>query len=238
MASETLSSNNQNIQDLIQAFKNASSRKRRNLVPLIEKRTEELSEIAPSFISSFDREGDDWAPGFILQVLNRYQKNLLVNILKPYDGNWLLTPSAVGIDYLPLQEFLLEEKFEEADRFTSSKLRELAGTNAIDRGYVYFSEVQTISGIDLLTLDRLWVVYSQAKFGFSVQARILDSLGGLYEKLWSRIGWKNEGVWTRYPKSFNWSIDAPEGHMPLVNQLRGVRLMDSLLNHSSSFSRR
>jgi hypothetical protein len=26
-------------------------------------------------------------------------------------------------------------------------------------------------------------------------------------------------------------MDAPEGHMPLVNQLRGVRLMDALLNH-------
>ncbi len=54
---------------------------------------------------------------------------------------------------------------------------------------------------------------------------------GRYDKLWPRIGWKKDGVWTRYPKSFNWSIDAPNGHMPLVNQLRGVRLMDSLLNH-------
>ena len=26
-------------------------------------------------------------------------------------------------------------------------------------------------------------------------------------------------------------MEAPEGHMPLVNQLRGVRLMDALLQH-------
>ena len=38
-------------------------------------------------------------------------------------------------------------------------------------------------------------------------------------------------MWTRYPGSFTWSLEAPEGHLPLVNQLRGVRLMDALLSH-------
>ena len=55
--------------------------------------------------------------------------------------------------------------------------------------------------------------------------------GGRYDKLWPRIGWKKDGIWTRYPKAFNWSIEAPNGHMPLVNQLRGVRLLDALLKH-------
>ena len=35
-----------------------------------------------------------------------------------------------------------------------------------------------------------------------------------------------------------WSLEAPEGHMPLVNQLRGVRLMDALLNHPALQQRR
>ena len=52
-----------------------------------------------------------------------------------------------------------------------------------------------------------------------------------WEQLWPQIGWKNEGSWTRYPGAFTWSHDAPEGHMPLVNQLRGVRLMDAYLRH-------
>ena len=126
---------------------------------------------------------------------------------------------------------MLNESYEDADRFTSSKLRELAGEKAVKRGYVYFSEVESIPSIELSTLDKLWVVYSRGKFGFTVQAKILDSLGGRYDKLWPRIGWKKDGIWTRYPKAFNWSIEAPNGHMPLVNQLRGVRLMDALLNH-------
>ena len=45
------------------------------------------------------------------------------------------------------------------------------------------------------------------------------------------MGWKLNGTWTRYPGSFTWSLSAPEGHLPLVNQLRGVRLMDALLSH-------
>ena len=41
----------------------------------------------------------------------------------------------------------------------------------------------------------------------------------------------------RYPSSFCWSLKAPDGHMPLVNQLRGVRLMDSILRHPSIANR-
>ena len=148
-------------------------------------------------------------------------------------SSWFSAPSEVGIDYSQLQKYLLNESYEDADRFTSSKLRELAGEKAVKRGYVYFSEVESIPVVDLSTLNKLWIVYSRGKFGFTVQAKILDSVGGRYDKLWPRIGWKKDGIWTRYPKAFNWSIEAPNGHMPLVNQLRGVRLMDSLLKHQA-----
>jgi len=96
---------------------------------------------------------------------------------------------------------------------------------------VYYSEVPAFAAADLETLDRLWLVYSQGRFGFSVQLRLLRSLAGRWEQLWPRLGWKQGGVWTRYPGSFTWSLEAPEGHLPLVNQLRGVRLMDALLAH-------
>jgi len=84
---------------------------------------------------------------------------------------------------------------------------------------------------DLETIDRLWTIYSTGRFGFSIQAKILKSVGEKYELMWPKIGWKKEGLWTRYPGSFCWSLDAPDGHMPLINQLRGVRLMDSILRH-------
>jgi len=194
-------------------------------------RVEELLGLDSSLMSGFDSSKCDWTPGFILQLIHKTDENFIKNTLNCNDLSWFDAPSDVGIDYSPLQRYLLNECYEDADRFTSSKLRELAGEKAVKRGYVYFSEVESIPSIDLLTLDKLWVVYSRGKFGFTVQAKILDSLGGRYDKLWPRIGWKKDGIWTRYPKAFDWSIEAPNGHMPLVNQLRGVRLMDALLNH-------
>ena len=76
---------------------------------------------------------------------------------------------------------LLQQNFEEADRFTSARLRELAGDKAVSRGYVYFSEVDSIPVIDLTTLNKLWIIYSRGKFGFTVQAKILNSVGGRYD---------------------------------------------------------
>ncbi len=233
MAVDTLNSKDQNIVELLEAFKGASERKRRSFLPILEQRVDELLGLGSSVMSVFSSEDNDWAAGFILQVIHKRDESFIKSNLNCQDLSWFSSPSEVDFDYSFLQQALLSARYEEADRFTSSKLRELAGEKAISRGYVYFSEVASIPGIDLVTLDKLWIVYSQGKFGFSVQAKILDSVDGRYEKLWPRIGWKKDGVWTRYPKAFDWSIQAPDGHMPLVNQLRGVRLMDSLLNHPS-----
>jgi hypothetical protein len=187
-------------------------------------------------LAPFDREGDEWAAGWILQTLHRHQP-LDVSSLLGSSGGWFTTGSESDLDYTPLQQALLEERFEDADRFTSAFLRKLAGEQAERRGYVYFSEVLPMRGLDLVTIDRLWIAYSQGRFGFTVQARLLATLSGRYDKLWPRIGWKQEGVWTRYPNAFDWSLKAPEGHMPLINQLRGVRLIDALLTHPSLVAR-
>ncbi|WP_269623123.1 GUN4 domain-containing protein [Prochlorococcus marinus] len=237
MPSETADSNIMPIEELLEKFSIGSLRQRRRFINPIEERSSELTKLGDTLLESFDKEGDNWSAGWILQVLQRHQKEFLSEILNKNSLGWFKAPSGKGIDYGPLQLSLLEERFEDADRITTSSLRELAGPNALERGYVYFSEVESIDGIDLTTLDRLWIAYSQGRFGFSAQARLLDSFDGRYEMLWPRIGWKTDGVWTRYPKSFNWSLEAPEGHMPLVNQLRGVRLMDAYLNHPAIKSR-
>ena len=233
MTEEKSHPNNESIEEFLESFRMASERKQLGLLNALQERVQELLSLGSSLMSGFDPVEIDWPAGFVLQLIHKTDENFIKNKLNCEDLSWFNAPSEVGFDYSPLQEYLLNESFEEADRFTSSKLRELAGEKAVKRGYVYFSEVESIPTIDLSTLDKLWVVYSRGKFGFSVQAKILDSVGGRYDKLWPRIGWKKDGIWTRYPKAFNWSIEAPNGHMPLVNQLRGVRLMDALLNHQA-----
>ena len=187
-----------------------------------------IFNIGHTLFDDFDKEGDDWAVGWILQVLKKHKPIFFKNEIF---NKWFHTYSNENINYEELQLMLLEQKFESADRLTSAFLRKLAGNLAEKRGYVFYSEVGKMSGKDLETIDRLWNIYSNGRFGFSNQAKILKSLGKKYELLWPKIGWKKEGLWTRYPNSFCWSLKAPDGHMPLINQLRGVRLMDSILRH-------
>ncbi|HEY9615039.1 MAG TPA: GUN4 N-terminal ARM-like repeat domain-containing protein [Allocoleopsis sp.] len=136
-----------------------------------------------------------------------------------------------GIDYRPLQQLLVKQDFLAADRHTLEKLCELAGPAAVQRKWLYFSEVESFPSTDLQTINTLWFIHSQGKFGFSVQRDLWLSLNKNWEKLWEKIGWKTGNSWTRYPGEFTWNLSAPVGHLPLSNQLRGVRVIASLLSH-------
>ena len=213
---------------LVKKFIDSNQRKRINLLSDIESEAENIFIIGNKLFEDFDQDGDDWSAGWILQVLKKHKPTFFENTIY---NNWFHTYSEENINYEELQLKLLEQEFEAADRLTSAYLRKLAGKLAEKRGYVFYSEVNNMSGKDLQTIDRLWNIYSNGKFGFSIQAKILRSVGKKYELMWPKIGWKNNGNWTRYPNSFCWSLEAPEGHMPLINQLRGIRLMDSILRH-------
>lgn len=136
-----------------------------------------------------------------------------------------------GIDYAQLQQLLINQDFQAADKLTLRLLCELAGDLAVQRKWLYFTEVERFSIADLQTIDTLWLVYSEGKFGFSVQREIWLAVGKNWEKLWSQIDWKNGNNWTRYPDEFTWNLTAPRGHLPLSNQLRGVRTIAALLSH-------
>ncbi len=135
------------------------------------------------------------------------------------------------IDYSTLQKQLAEQDFQAADALTLQKLCELAGEAAIRRKWLYFTEVDSFPITDLKTIDKLWLVHSEGKFGFSAQQQIWLSVGKNWEKFWPKIGWKTGNNWTRYPNEFTWDLAAPKGHLPLSNQLRGVRVISALLSH-------
>lgn len=140
--------------------------------------------------------------------------------------------SARNIDYAPLLQLLLNQKLQDADRLTLEKLCELAGDIATQRRWVYFTEVEQMPEADLQTLNRLWWVHSEGKFGFTVQRQIWLNVGRNWENLWAKIAWKSGRTWSRYPEGFIWNLaEAPQGHLPLSNQLRGVQAYNALLSH-------
>jgi hypothetical protein len=139
--------------------------------------------------------------------------------------------SSMGVDYTLLQQLLAQQDFQAADKLNNQKLCELAGADAVGRKWIYFTEVEQLPNIDLQTIDTLWQIHSEGKFGFSIQREIWLGSSKDWSKLWSKIAWKSGNNWTRYPGAFTWNLTAPRGHLPLSNQLRGVRAISSLLSH-------
>ncbi|OWY69193.1 hypothetical protein B7486_21835 [cyanobacterium TDX16] len=173
-----------------------------------------------------------WIDGKIYQILYRSEFSPAREFLQTHFPAGIVTlRSQSNIDYSSLQQLLIEGDFQAADRVTLQKLCELAGATAVQRKWLYFTEVERFPILDLQTVDTLWSVYSEGKFGFSVQRGLWLTLGKNWEKLWAKIGWKNGNTWTRYPDGFTWSLDAPIGHLPLSNQLRGNRAIAALFSH-------
>jgi serine/threonine protein kinase len=126
--------------------------------------------------------------------------------------------SAVGIDYSLLKDLLKAEKWQEADRETNQLMLKVVGKE--DSGWIDKSTIKNFPCEDLHTIDRLWVKYSKGRFGFSVQKRIYQSLGGTREynkKVWEavgdRLGWRVNNNWL-FQDGLNYSLTAPQGHLP------------------------
>ena len=59
--------------DLIKKFVDSNQRKRINLLTQIESESENIYKLGPKLFEIFDRNGDDWAAGWLLQVLKKYK---------------------------------------------------------------------------------------------------------------------------------------------------------------------
>lgn len=173
-----------------------------------------------------------WIDGNAYQVLYKTDSPETKEFLQTHFPKGIVVlKSERGIDYAQLQQLLAAQDFQAADRITLQKLCELAGPEAVQRKWLYFTDVENFTITDLQTINTLWLIHSEGKFGFSIQREIWLSLGKSWEKFWPKIGWKNGNNWTRYPDGFTWNLTAPKGHLPLSNQLRGVRVIASLLSH-------
>ncbi|KAH7681291.1 GUN4-like protein [Dioscorea alata] len=152
-----------------------------------------------------------------------------------------LTPSTNTSPFDTLAAHLAEANFRQADEETRRLLIELAGESAQKRGYVFFSEVQFISAIDLRAIDRLWRLHSSDRFGYSVQRRIWERKTRRdFTGFFIRVGWMKkldteveQYNYKAFPDEFIWELrdDTPEGHLPLTNALRGTQLLASILTH-------
>jgi hypothetical protein len=136
------------------------------------------------------------------------------------------------VDYTKLKELLESSDFRGADAETRRLLIELGGPAAVKRGWVYYIEVKGIPEVDMTTIDDLWQFYSKGKFGFAQQKKIWKQSRQQFDKFalqvsWFTDTWKNRN----WPDEFVYNLDAPAGHLPLTNCIRGAQVLQEILEH-------
>lgn len=140
--------------------------------------------------------------------------------------------SDYDIDYKPLYISLISNDLKKANDLTQQYLNRLNKSNTKNqRQWLYFTDIIDMPIKDLQTIDKLWTIYSIGKFGLSVQRNIWLYNNKDWEKFWNIIGWKVNKKNLRYPNEFTWDYTAPNGHLPLCNQIRGVQVLARLFTH-------
>jgi GUN4-like len=91
-------------------------------------------------------------------------------------------------------------------------------------GKLQAEDCRQLSCESLSEIDQLWVKYSNGRFGFSVQQRIWQSLGGTkssgydtFKSFGDRVGWSLEGNW-RSQDNLIFSLNAADGHLPYCRE--------------------
>ena len=123
------------------------------------------------------------------------------------------------MDYINLRNLLAAKKWREADEETARVMLKVAGRE--EEEWLDIESIEKFPCEDLRTVDQLWVKYSNGRFGFSVQKRIYQSLGGTREyeiDVWKafcdKVGWRNKNKGWLYYNDLTFSETAVQAHLP------------------------
>jgi hypothetical protein len=136
--------------------------------------------------------------------------------------------SAKGVDYRKLRDLLKAKKWKEADEETGRVMLKVASRES--EGWLRYEDVENFSCQDLGTIDKLWVKYSNGKFGFSVQKQIYQSIIGTnkyeywyWKKFGDKVGWRKGGEWLSLSE-LQGRGEHDVGHLPLENIIDPSRM--------------
>jgi hypothetical protein len=218
--------------DLLADFQTQTPKQQLQTIPKLIEQEEAGFACLRDYLKSQQDAPPTIVTGKILQVLTQKEtSDNLLFISQEFPDGIVPIASARGINYQELQDKLIQKDYQAADLLTMRNLCELAGELAMKRKWLYFTEVDRFPVEDLQTIDQLWYIYSEGKFGFSVQRQLWLSLGKDFNQLWEKISWRDGNKWARYPNEFIWNLNAPVGHLPTSNQLRGAKVIMTLFNH-------
>ncbi|MGK7903669.1 MAG: GUN4 domain-containing protein [Hormoscilla sp.] len=118
--------------------------------------------------------------------------------------------------YHKLRDLLAAGEWKKADQETARVMLQVAGREKED--WLRYEDIEQFPCEDLGVIDKLWVKYSNGRFGFSVQKRIWQEEGGKVDwetecRLADRVGWRVKGNWLYYDY-LTFGLGAPTGHLP------------------------
>ena len=138
--------------------------------------------------------------------------------------------SAKNIDYTTLEKLLQAQEWRKADEETTKIMLKVSNRESENRLEV--EDIENFPCEDVRTIDKLWLKYSNGKFGLSMQKRIYCELGGTSEydsAVWDafgdKVGWRRSGKWIGVDE-VRWDLQAPDGHLP---PLAGIKVVKSSL---------
>ncbi len=140
--------------------------------------------------------------------------------------------SASGEGWRKLQDLLAAGEWKEADRETRAILLQVAGRKK--EGWLRIQDLENFPCQQLHALDELWVKYSHGRFGFSVQQRIwhnttaTEEIGEKALNFAEYVGWHANNSWINCD-DLNFSLNAPEGHLPAPVAPAGLGVSRRLL---------
>jgi hypothetical protein len=126
--------------------------------------------------------------------------------------------------YQPLQRLLKTGKLREADEETVRVILQEAGTP--NRDDLTPDAIRLFPCSVLRVVDRLWTTYTGGRFGFSVQLKLYQSVGGTLEsalaqdmdtlrRLGEQVGWRENDQWRTLDQARH-DLEDPVGCYPVI----------------------
>ncbi|WP_008309012.1 GUN4 domain-containing protein [Leptolyngbya sp. PCC 6406] len=125
-----------------------------------------------------------------------------------------------GIDYENLSNLLQEQSWQTANQETEYLMLKIA--RRVCEGWLTHKAIKQFSQTDLENIDRLWRYYSNDRFGFTIQRQIFISVCKQEQEFIAKVAWKGASLHgglifsSEATNELQYTIDAPEGHLPFI----------------------
>jgi hypothetical protein len=122
--------------------------------------------------------------------------------------------------YDVLRELLIDRAWQKADEETRNIILKISGCETEKK--LNKQAITDFPAKDSYTIDRLWIEYSEGRFGLSIQKKIFERVNRKKQAFGEAVGWSNKGglfgslfaSWKSY-NELTFTLDAPEGHLPI-----------------------